>query len=122
MDHVDKSAMMTQYFRCMDTADFDASAAMFAADALYLRPPYTPGQAAFEGSGTTRIEGLQAIREFWYQRGARNTRHVIQVESSSAREWFAEGRVSVDDSEPRLFLTHVTFNDDGKIQRFVALR
>jgi hypothetical protein len=30
--------------------------------------------------------------------------------------------VVVDDSAERLFLTHATFNDDNKIQRFVALR
>jgi hypothetical protein len=40
----------------------------------------------------------------------------------SGNDWFAEGVVAVDDSAERLFLTHVTFNDDNKIERFVALR
>ena len=43
----------------MDTADFDTSAAMFADDAVYLRPAYVPGQAAFESSGTARLEGFE---------------------------------------------------------------
>src|ERR1700712_58385 len=122
MSDNDKSTTMKQYFRCMDTADFETSAAMFADDAVYVRPPYTPGQGAFDSSGPTQFEGLAAIREFWRQRGRRNTRHVIGVESATDREWFAEGQVSVDDGDPRLFLSHVTFDDSGKIQRFVAVR
>jgi hypothetical protein len=121
-NNTDKPAMMKQYFACMDSADFAAAAAMFADDAVYLRPPYVPGQAAFASSGTERIEGLAAISEFWNRRGKRNTHHVIQIESISDGEWFAEGEVSVDDSETRLFLAHVTFNDEGQIRRFVALR
>ena len=80
------------------------------------------GQAAFASSGTERIEGIPAISEFWAQRGKRNTHHVIKIEGISGNEWFAEGEVSVDDSETRMFLTHVTFNDQGQIERFVALR
>jgi len=118
----DQSATMKQYFACMDSADFVAAAAMFADDAVYIRPPYVPGQAAFASSGTERIEGLPAISEFWAQRGKRNTHHVIKIEGISGNEWFAEGEVSVDDSETRMFLTHVTFNDRGQIERFVALR
>ena len=118
----DKSATMKQYFACMDSADFVTSAAMFADDAVYIRPPYVPGQAAFASSGTERIEGLPAISEFWAQRGKHNTHHVIKIEGISGNEWFAEGEVSVDDSETRMFLTHVTFNDQGQIKRFVALR
>ena len=118
----DKSATMKQYFACMDSADFVTSAALFADDAVYIRPPYVPGQAAFASSGTQSIEGLPAISTFWVQRGKRNTHHVIKIEGSSGNEWFAEGEVSVDDSETRLFLTHVTFNDKGQIERFVALR
>jgi hypothetical protein len=118
----DKSATMKQYFACMDSADFVTSAAMFADDAVYLRPPYVAGQAAFASSGTERIEGLPAISKFWEQRGKRGTHHVIKIESTSGSEWFAEGEVSVDDSETRMFLTHVTFSDKGQIERFVALR
>ena len=118
----DQSATMKQYFACMDSADFVAAAAMFADDAVYLRPPYVPGQAAFATSGTERIEGLPAISEFWDRRGKRNTHHVIKIEGVSGTEWFAEGEVSVDDSETRMFMSHVTFNDNGQIQRFVALR
>jgi len=118
----DMSATMKQYFACMDSADFVTSAAMFADDAVYLRPPYVPGQAAFASSGTQRIEGLPAISQFWANRGKRDTHHVIKIESITGNEWFAEGEVSVDDSETRMFLTHVTFNDQGQIERFVALR
>jgi hypothetical protein len=118
----DKSATMKQYFACMDSADFVTSAALFADDAVYIRPPYVPGQAAFASSGTQSIEGLLAIGKFWEQRGKRNTHHVIKTEGISGNEWFAEGEVSVDDSETRLFLTHVTFNGKGQIERFVALR
>ena len=118
----DKSATMKQYFACMDSADFVTAAAMFADDAVYLRPPYVPGQAAFASSGTERIEGRPAISEFWDRRGKRNKHHVIKIEGVSGTEWFAEGEVSVDDSETRMFLAHVTFNDEGQIERFVALR
>jgi SnoaL-like protein len=118
----DKPATMKQYFACMDSADFVMAAGMFADDTVYLRPPFVPGQAAFASSGTQRIEGLPAIREFWDQRGKRNTHHVIKIESISGNEWFAEGEVSVDGSETRMFLSHVTFNGRGQVQRFVALR
>jgi hypothetical protein len=121
-DNIDKSATMNQYFACMDSADFVTAAAMFSDDAVYLRPPYVPGQGAFDSSGTQRIEGLPAISDFWQQRGKRNTHHVIKIESNSGGEWFAEGEVTVDDSEARMFLSHVTFNGDGRIQRFVAIR
>ena len=96
----DKSATMKQYFACMDSADFVTSAAMFADDAVYIRPPYVRGQAAFASSGTERIEGLPAIGEFWEHRGKRNTHHVIKIEGISGSEWFAEGEVSVDAVRP----------------------
>jgi hypothetical protein len=119
---LDKSSDMKLYFACMDSADFETAASLFADDAVYLRPPFVPGQAAFASSGTETIAGLAAISDFWSMRGKRNTRHVIEVESITNREWFAEGSVTVDDNETRLFLTHVTFNSAGKVQRFVALR
>jgi hypothetical protein len=118
----DKSATMKLYFTCMDTADFETAASLFADDAVYLRPPYTPGQAGFASSGTQRIEGLADISAFWVMRGKRDTHHVIEIESVTGREWFAEGAVTVDDTETRMFLTHVTFDDNGKVARFVALR
>jgi hypothetical protein len=122
INNLDKSSTMKLYFACMDSADFETAASLFARDAVYLRPPYAPGQAAFSSSGTQRVDGLDAITEFWARRGKRNTHHVIEVESITGGEWFAEGSVSVDGSETRLFLSHVTFNNEGKIQRFVALR
>ena len=117
-----KSEIMNLYFSCMDSADFETAASLFAPDGVYLRPPYVPGQAAFAGSGTQTIDGLENIRAFWALRGKRNTVHRIVVEGSQANEWFAEGSVTVDDSEARLFLCHVTFGEDLKIRRFVALR
>lgn len=121
-NNLDKSETMKLYFKCMDTADFETAATLFAEDASYLRPPFTPGQSGFASSGTQRIDGLTDIAAFWELRGKRNTHHVLEVESITDREWFAEGSVSVDDSESRLFLTHVTFDDEGKVKRFVALR
>ena len=118
----DKSQVMKLYFKCMDTADFETAASLFADNALYIRPPFVPGAEAFASSGTQTIDGLPAISAFWDERGKRPTRHVIVVESSSDTEWFAEGVVSVGDSEERLFLSHVTFNHEGKVSRFVALR
>jgi hypothetical protein len=117
-----KSSTMKLYFACMDSGDFNTAATLFADDAEYLRPPFVPGQAAFAGSGTQRIAGLNAIKAFWALRGKRNTNHVIEVESVTQQEWFAEGSVSVDASEPRLFLSHVRFSGENKILRFVALR
>ena len=58
----DKSATMKQYFACMDSADFVTAAAMFADDAVYLRPPYVPGQAAFATSGTAKTYGHGIVR------------------------------------------------------------
>jgi hypothetical protein len=121
-NNLNTSETMKLYFRCMDSADFDTAASLFADDAVYLRPPFSPGQVGFSGSGTQRIDGLSAISAFWSIRGNRNTHHVIEMESISDREWFAEGSVTVDDSETRMFLTHVTFDEAGKVQRFVALR
>jgi SnoaL-like domain len=118
----EKSATMKLYFKCMDTADFETAAGLFTDDAVYIRPPFVPGQAAFASSGTQRIEGLPAISAFWDERGKRATQHIIVVEATSDTEWFAEGVVSVDGSEERLFLTHVTFDAAGKVRRFVALR
>jgi len=117
-----KLETMNLYFACMDSADFETAASLFASDATYLRPPYVPGQAAFAGSGTQTISGLEDIKAFWSVRGKRNTVHKIIVEGGQANEWFAEGAVTVDDSEARLFLCHVTFGEDQKVQRFVALR
>lgn len=117
-----KSEIMKLYFSCMDSADFETAASLFALDATYVRPPFVPGQAAFASSGTQTIDGLEDIKAFWALRGRRNTDHKIVVEGSAANEWFAEGAVSVDDSETRLFLCHVSFSDDQKIRRFVALR
>ena len=118
-----KSETMTLYFKCMDGADFETARELFAEDAVYLRPPLggTP-ENPFATSGTTAVEGLPAICEFWKQRGKRATRHVIGLESVTGNEWFAEGKVSVGESESKLFLCHVTFTADGLVQRFVALR
>jgi hypothetical protein len=121
-NNLDKQETMKLYFACMDSADFGTAERLFAADAVYLRPPLASGGAPFATSGTERIEGLPAIAGFWQRRGKRSTHHSLEVQSVTGSEWFAEGLVSVGDSEQKLFLCHVTFNDDGLITRFVAIR
>jgi hypothetical protein len=121
-NNLDKQETMKLYFACMDSADFGTAERLFAEEAVYLRPPLAPPGAPFTSNGTERIEGRPAIVEFWRQRGKRDTHHSLEVYSVTGNEWFAEGLVSVGDSDRKIFLCHVTFNDDGLISRFVAIR
>jgi hypothetical protein len=110
------------YFKCMDTADFDTALTLFSQDAVYLRPPLAPQGVPFATSGTQRIEGSEAIAAFWAERGKRATHHHFVEKGISGNEWWGEGLVSVGDSEDKMFLCHVSFNDDGLIKRFLAIR
>lgn len=125
MTTVDISANMKLYFACMDSADFETAKGLFAMDALYMRSPLggTP-ENPFATSGVAPVEGLAAIEEFWEKRGQKPTHHEIQRDAVVGNDWWAEGEAWVgdDDSVRRMFLCHATFNDEGLIQRFVAIR
>jgi hypothetical protein len=119
---LDKQETIDLYFNCMDTADFGTALTLFSEDAVYLRPPLAPAGVPFGTSGTQRIEGSKAIAAFWEERGTRPTHHHFVEKGVSGSEWWGEGLVSVGDSEEKMFLCHVSFNDDGYITRFVAIR
>lgn len=114
------SKTMHQFFNAMDLADYGTTQSLFATDAVWVGPPFSPGQAGF-ATGMVQLEGLDAIKEGWEARGHRDSRHEIVIESTRGHEWFAEGRISLDGHE-RVLLMHVTFNDAGLIERFVAAR
>ena len=113
---------MRLFYKCLDTVDYDTAASLFADDAVYLRAPLTPDETESGADGPAAIHGLTAIKTFWSSRTGRTTTHVIRTESVTGCEWFAEGSVAVDGALPRPFLTHVTFDDAGKIQRYLARR
>lgn len=127
MTGVDISATMKLYFASMDSADFDTAKELFAADAVYLRSPLggTPDNP-FATSGVAPVVGRPAIEEFFAKRGKKPTHHDIQREAVADDDWWAEGEAWVGEgaaaTEKRPFLVHATFNGDGLIQRFLAIR
>jgi SnoaL-like domain len=115
---LDKTTIMKKYFAATDSSDVVAAAQMFADDAVYLRSPL-PGSDSTE---LIRLDGLRAIVEFWKSRGQRVIRHTILADSASDNDWFGEGEAAGDNGPTRRFLVHATFNSDGLISRYVALR
>ena len=107
------------YFRLLDDGEFDACAALFAEDALYIRP----GKLTADSLVVTK--GRPAILEFFRKRGKLPHRHRILKAVSDGNSCFVEGRGGGNEGGPfaplHAFMSHGTFNADGLITRYFAV-
>ena len=118
----DYEATLTAFLDSMDEADFDRALALFADDATYVRPVLNQPGAPL-GVGITEYHGKQEIREFMRARGARAMRQRIVISATNERHLFAEGTIDFADGSPSLSpLFHLVFDDEGRIERFMAVR
>lgn len=106
-----------RYFAALDAARFERAAGYFAADAVYMHPPYAPGQrrVAFRGSG-----GILAGFE---QRGPQKWKHLIGVSIQRGAHLMFEGNALVDgtpEGPKGSFLCSATVDQQGAILRYLA--
>jgi ketosteroid isomerase-like protein len=125
VETVQNEATLLRYLDTMDTTDYATALELFADDAVYIRPalPKPASEPGVMGPSTPhQIEGRDALAAFFERRGNHNTSHDIQVLSSSSGHTFAEGVVTLDGKGTATILLHASFDDDGLIKRFIALR
>src|SRR5262249_19124769 len=106
-----------------DDGEIDVCADLFAEDAVYIRPTMlpdangnmVPGPLAF-------VNGREAIRTFFVERGKQNFRHYVRRELFDESIGFVEGQVITNDGVViQMFSANALIDSDGKIARYVAL-
>jgi ketosteroid isomerase-like protein len=113
---IDAPAVLERYFSVLAAGDFEAVAAAFAEDALYLHPPYEGDveRANFRG----RAELLAGLRT---RRGKRAYRPRILACARSGLECFIEGDVPGTGVPGDVgFMSSMSFDRDGLIRRYAA--
>jgi len=110
---------LAAYFRLLDDGEFEACAALFAPDAVYIRP----GRLSADSLVVT--SGREAILEFFRKRGKLPHRHRILKAVWDGETCFVEGRGGGNEGGPfaplHAFMSHGTFNSDGLITRYFAM-
>ena len=109
-------AAVERYFEQLEAADMGAAVECFSRDTLYSHPPYKhapeEGRAEFRGHGQL-LAGFE-------RRGYRTVRHELLAHAQAGAQFFVEG--STDDPPGGgSFVSSVTLDADGRIQRYVAL-
>ena len=106
---------LDRYFRAIDAGDVDATTAAFADDALYIRP-------SLEVPGTLEvIRGREHLRDYFRKRGNLPFRHEVRACAVDGSECFVEGVAYAEEKPSAVFLSHVTLDEEGLIERYFAL-
>ena len=112
----DALAAVERYFEHLEAADMPAAAECFSPDTVYSHPPYKhapeEGRAEFRG----RAELLAGFE----RRGFRTVHHDLLVGAQHGSHFLVEGCTD-DPPDGASFLSSVTLDADGRIDRYVAL-
>lgn len=104
------------YFTALDAGDFEACAACFAEDAVYLHPP---SNREVDNKIFAR-QGRESIREWLRQRGKRPHHHRILFAAVNGSSCFVEGRGGGGGVHLHAFASHAILDDNGLIKRYIA--
>jgi hypothetical protein len=106
-----------RYFAELDAARFERASSYFSADAIYMHPPYAPGQARVTFRGSAEIlAGFQ-------RRGPRAWAHLMDASIQRGAHLMFEGHALVDgtpEGPTGSFVCSATVNDEGEILRYLA--
>ena len=106
---------LDRYFRAIDAGDVEATTAAFTDDALYIRP-------SLDVPGTLEvIRGRDELRDYFRKRGKLPFRHEVRACAVDGPNCFVEGLAYVEETPSATFLAHVTLDEDGLIERYLAL-
>jgi hypothetical protein len=111
---VDHEVVLRRYLDAFDAGEMEEAAAHFAADGEYVRQAFLEGE-----SGLQRFVGRDAILDAFVRRGKRPSRHHLRSVASTGGVCLAEGDL-VAPNRQALFLLSVSFDDRGRISRYVA--
>jgi ketosteroid isomerase-like protein len=107
------------YFAKLDEGDFDAAAAAFSEDTVYVRP------VAADSSGVRPLEvfrGRQTVLDFFRERGKKYHRHEIRHSVVEGNRCFVEGVVAGEGpAAGQVFVASATLSDDGLIDRYLVV-
>lgn len=110
---------LSAYYRLLDDGEFEACAALFAEDALYIRP------ARLTADSLVVTKGRPAILEFFRKRGKLPHRHRILHAVCDGASCFVEGRGGGNHGGPfaplHAFMANCSIDADGLIGRYFAV-
>ena len=110
---------LQRYYHALDEGNMEAAAAQFASDAVYVRPGHEPGPGGLRP--LVAVEGREAIRAWFDERGQRSTRHVLTTALRDGARVFVEGFVEGEGGPTQLFLATAVLADGGLIARYAAV-
>ena len=111
------TSMIAEYFRHLDDGDPAGAAALFSADAVYIRPVL--GDDGVPAPELAVVEGRDAIEKYFVDRGLRPYRHAVRATAREKDREFLEGYVEGTVGRTA-FLATATLDADGKIARYFA--
>jgi hypothetical protein len=116
---------LRRYITAMDDADYPAALTAFSDDAVYIHPPLPPPGAAIGQMGppgSVVLRGRREVAVLFEQRGVYPTSHDLHTMVSAGDEVFVEGTVTLAGGTTVAILLHATFDEDGRISRYIALK
>jgi ketosteroid isomerase-like protein len=111
------ASMIAEYFRHLDEGDAAGAAALFSADAVYIRPVLD--DAGVPMPELAVVEGRGAIEQYFVDRGLRPYRHVVRATALENDREFLEGYVDATVGRTA-FLATATLDAEGRIARYFA--
>lgn len=110
---------LARYYTALDAGAMDEAAAQFAPAAVYVRPALVPGPGGLRA--LVAVEGREAIRAWFAERGRRPTWHEITAAARDGDRVYVEGAVNGQGGPTQLFLATATLAPDGLIARYAAV-
>ena len=107
---------IVKYFAALDAGDFDACAACFAEDAVYMHPPFHPEK---DNRIFARV-GRANIRKWLDERGKMPHHHRLLFAAKNGSSYFVEGRGGGGGIPLHPFCSHAIVDENGLIKRYVA--
>jgi SnoaL-like domain len=110
------------YLRHLDDGEFEQAAALFAPDAMYIRPGLAPRREG-EAGGLTALQavrGREAILDYMRERGRVAHRHVVLTQGRTGKRCFVEMTLSGFGSQVES-LGLAELDEQDRIARYVAL-
>jgi hypothetical protein len=108
--------LITAYFDALDSQNIDAAIALFASDALYIRPDQAARAAG--GQGLAAMRGKEAILATLDTRGAQHVRHVVDCLITDGNASSAQGHIEGMENRIDIFLASAVANEAGLIAEF----